>query len=196
MQSNTRSTTAIREKLTLQVGQPVTIALEYSTGKRVPSPRGGADQFYCTLTDGRGWYADLEAYEMVEQLDLVSREPFTICKLGAGRFEVQREGQYPTQPVRTGTRIGGERAPENRQPVGGVEAVNSQPQSAPISAVVNTVPSVPATKLEQALKTAILASANAEKYGAEIGYTVRFTPEAIKCMAISVLIGMEQGGRR
>ena len=125
-------------------------------------------------------------------------------KLGTGRFEVQRAGEFRTEPIaspptpnrvqpqRAATRIGGDRAAaaaNNDRSVGEQQtAANSQPES--------TSAAQPVTKLEQALKTAILASANAERYGAEIGYTVRFTPEAIKCMAISVLIGMEQGGRR
>jgi hypothetical protein len=201
--------TAVREKLVLQVGRPVTIALEYSTGKLVSSNIPGApDQVYYTLTDDRGWYADLAAAELIEKLDLVSREPFTIEKLGAGRFEVQRTGQYPTEPIANGARVQPQRAAartgecgraaENDRPVGGTPtAANSRPEySSGAQTQPPTTSAQPATKLEQALKTAILASANAEKYGAEIGYTVRFTPEAIKCMAISVLIGMEQGGRR
>lgn len=203
-QSNTRTQT--REKLILQIGKPVTIALEYSTGKLVASRIEGApDQMYYTLTDGRSWYADLAAAELIENLDLISREPFTVCKLGPGRYEVQREGHFPTEPIttrpqeRTAARIGGGRAAVeiDRTPLIQQTADNSHPEhSATASAQPPTTQPAPATKLEHALKTAILASANAEKYGAEIGYTVRFTPEAIKCMAISVLIGMEQGGRR
>jgi hypothetical protein len=52
------------------------------------------------------------------------------------------------------------------------------------------------TKLEHALKTAISAAHNAEKYGAELGYVVRFDADAIKSMAITVLINMSEGGRR
>jgi hypothetical protein len=51
------------------------------------------------------------------------------------------------------------------------------------------------TKLEHALRVAIRAASNAEKYGQELGYTVRFDTDAIKSMAITVLIQME-GGRR
>ena len=47
-----------------------------------------------------------------------------------------------------------------------------------------------------ALKTAISAAYNAEKYGAELGYVVRFDADAIKSMAITVLINMSEGGRR
>jgi hypothetical protein len=52
------------------------------------------------------------------------------------------------------------------------------------------------TKLEHALKTAISAAYNAEKYGAELGYVVRFDADAIKSMAITVLINMSEGNRR
>jgi hypothetical protein len=41
------------------------------------------------------------------------------------------------------------------------------------------------TKLEHALKTAISAAYNAEKYGSELGYVVRFDADAIKSMAIT-----------
>ena len=54
----------------------------------------------------------------------------------------------------------------------------------------------PLTKLESALKTAIAAAHNAEKFGAEIGYVVRFDSDAIKSMAITVLINMSEGNRR
>ena len=53
-------------------------------------------------------------------------------------------------------------------------------------------PSVPVTKLEQALKTAISAAHNAEKFGSELGYVVRFDADAIKSMAITVLINMSE----
>lgn len=57
-------------------------------------------------------------------------------------------------------------------------------------------PPTPVTKLEHALKTAIFAAHNAERYGAEIGYVVRFDSDAIKSMAITVLINMSEGARR
>jgi hypothetical protein len=54
------------------------------------------------------------------------------------------------------------------------------------------VPSPPITKLEHALKTAISAAYNAEKFGSELGYVVRFDADAIKSMAITVLINMSE----
>ena len=52
------------------------------------------------------------------------------------------------------------------------------------------------TKLEHALKTAISAAYNAERFGAELGYVVRFDADAIKSMAITVLINMSGENRR
>lgn len=48
------------------------------------------------------------------------------------------------------------------------------------------------TQLESALKTAIAAAKEAEQYGTAIGYTVRFSEESIKCLAITVLIGQQR----
>lgn len=59
-----------------------------------------------------------------------------------------------------------------------------------------TVPAPAATKLEHALKTAIAAARSAEMFGSELGYVVRFDSDAIKSMAITVLINMSGENRR
>jgi len=61
--------------------------------------------------------------------------------------------------------------------------------------VPNVLPP-PVTKLEHALKTAISAAHNAEKFGSELGYVVRFDADAIKSMAITVLINMSERAQR
>jgi hypothetical protein len=61
---------------------------------------------------------------------------------------------------------------------------------------VKEVPSAPVTKLEHALRTAISAAHNAEKFGSELGYVVRFDADAIKSMAITVLINMSERSPR
>jgi hypothetical protein len=72
----------------------------------------------------------------------------------------------------------------NGNGAGPVAAQNEQPQPRSL------------TKLEHALKTAISAAHNAEKYGSELGYVVRFDADAIKSMAITVLINMSGESRR
>lgn len=66
---------------------------------------------------------------------------------------------------------------------------NGSPQNEP------TKPT-PVTRLEHALRTAISAAHNAEKYGTDLGYVVRFDANAIKSMAITVLINMSEGAQR
>ena len=90
-------------------------------------------------------------------------------------------------PVANGSGNGNGAAPETPPSVNGTVSA---------TAANGNSPSVPMTKLEHALKTAISAAYNAEKYGAELGYVVRFDADAIKSMAITVLINMSEGGRR
>ena len=66
----------------------------------------------------------------------------------------------------------------------------------PVAAQNETPQPRSVTKLEHALKTAISAAHNAEKYGSELGYVVRFDADAIKSMAITVLINMSGESRR
>jgi hypothetical protein len=59
----------------------------------------------------------------------------------------------------------------------------------------NSQPALP-TKLEHALRTAISDAYNAERFGAELGYVVRFDADTIKSMAITVLINMSSVSSR
>ena len=87
----------------------------------------------------------------------------------------------PANPTNGNGSETGEKAPASPLPV---EAQNGTPQPRSL------------TKLEHALKTAISAAHNAEKYGSELGYVVRFDADAIKSMAITVLINMSGESRR
>jgi len=97
------------------------------------------------------------------------------------------EPPHPTPaPVTTMTNGNGNGTRENTVPASPapVAAPNENPQPRSL------------TKLEHALKTAISAAHNAEKYGSELGYVVRFDADAIKSMAITVLINMSGESRR
>lgn len=61
-----------------------------------------------------------------------------------------------------------------------------------MAANASASPQRPHTQLESALKTAIAAAKEAEQYGTAIGYTVRFSEDSIKSMALTVLIGQQQ----
>ena len=54
---------------------------------------------------------------------------------------------------------------------------------------------MPDTQLAHALKTAIAAAAEAEKFAKTLDYNIRFTTEDVRSMGITVLIGMQQRTR-
>ena len=104
--------------------------------------------------------------------------------------------------------VNGRKAGRGRPPVPCTD-IHEMPPFAPISnghngngdqhdepTPVKDVPSAPVTKLEHALRTAISAAHNAEKFGSELGYVVRFDADAIKSMAITVLINMSERSQR
>ena len=69
----------------------------------------------------------------------------------------------------------------------------------PVAAILDAQPSldspvdeIPHSRLEDALKTAVTAAAQAEKHGAAVGYPIRFRPDDIRAMAITLLIGMDR----
>jgi hypothetical protein len=55
-----------------------------------------------------------------------------------------------------------------------------------------TPPRVPDTQLAHALKTAIAAAADAERFAKTLDYNIRFTTEDVRSMGITILIGMQQ----
>jgi hypothetical protein len=146
------------------------------------------------------WQVQRLASEPETQLEGELRESITIAQ-AAKAAAPSESSEEPSPPPPSATL---EPQQDQEQP---------QPTRAPIHAIVassngsnNGTPSpIPpngksspagATKLEHALRTAISAAHNAEKYGAELGYVVRFDADAIKSMAITVLINMSEGGRR
>lgn len=98
---------APKPKVQLTNGIPVTLALQYPSGKRVNSRiQGAPDQMYYSLVDGRGIYLPLEVGDMIDRLKLQTGEPFTLCKNGprdwqVSRVEKQRDYSPPWQEPTT-----------------------------------------------------------------------------------------------
>lgn len=93
--ANTNRITPAPDRLTLVNGRPETIALKYSTGKRVQSRFGGEQTMY-TLADGRRAYFPVEVGAEIDALHLAPGQPFSICKLGPQAWDVQY-AHYPTR---------------------------------------------------------------------------------------------------
>jgi hypothetical protein len=68
-------------------------------------------------------------------------------------------------------------------------------QSSPPSPTDNGNPPPPNTQLVHALKTAIAAAVEAEKFAKTLDYNIRFTTDDVRSMGITLLIGMQQRQR-
>ena len=198
--------------LRFQTNTPTEVALNSPQGTIVEGRYGDRVLFH--LTDGRVMYVPPIVARKIEAQGIAPGEPFELCKTQVknGRLRsiewwLRRthaespdggNSEIPTEPpsdlesqlVQSIAAANG--ANGNGHPPAATQneaSQNGSPQSAPSQ-------TVPVTKLEHALKTAISAAHNAEKYGSDLGYVVRFDADAIKSMAITVLINMSGGARR
>jgi len=191
---------------------PLEVALASPQGTLVQGRYG--DRMMFNLTDGQVMYVPPIVANKIEAEGIGPGEPFELCKFQvktgqrrAIEWSVRRLD--PEQPAR-------EKSEKIQSPETQLEsdlrasvaiangkngkqtATDDPPPNLPIveENLPAKPPTQPLTKLESALKTAISAAHSAEKFGAEIGYVVRFDSDAIKSMAITVLINMNEGSRR
>lgn len=117
-------------------------------------------QVLFTLTGNRRLYVPFEVGKEINSLTLAPGQTFIVTK-GQKQGQKRFDWSVERKPVQP--------AETRRSPESGMKT---------------------ATQIEHALKTAIAAAASAEKFATEIGYTVRFSEESIRCMANTILIGM------
>ena len=166
-----------------QANVPETVTLN-DLGFEVQGQYGPQKKY--RLTDGRDMFLDLQVAQSIDTLNIHPGEPIIITKKqgtdGTRRIAwfVERARNQPTQriPPQPAARM-----------VERAEALDGTYDSAVHA-------SQTPTRLESALRTAVIAAAKAEQYGEQIGYNIRFSPADIRSMGISVLIAMDKGGPR
>ena len=198
--------------LRFQTNTPTEVALNSPQGTIVEGRYGERVLFH--LTDGRVMYVPPIVARKIEAQGIAPGEPFELCKsqVKNGRLrsiewwlrrthtespegenaQVSHESpsDLESQLVQSIAAVNGENGNGHPPPTTQSEELqNGSTQNEP------TLPT-PVTKLEHALRTAISAAHNAEKYGSDLGYVVRFDADAIKSMAITVLINMREGAPR
>jgi hypothetical protein len=167
-----------------ELDTPYRIALKYAIPKQVNGFAGA--ELRWVLTDGRAFYTPLDFAAKLEALSIKPAQQFEITRRTNGRKAewivshlpdtLARKGA-PQKAVSLAAQAGALDAPF------GLDEANPQP-----------LPTGVPTALETALKTAVSAAAEAERYGQQIGYPVRFKPEDIRALGITVLIGMQSSG--
>jgi hypothetical protein len=198
--------------LRFQTNVPNEVSLESPQGIVVQGRYG--DRMMFNLTDGQVMYVPPIVANKIEAEGIGPGEPFELCKSQVKTGQ-RRSIEWSVR------RLDPEQAAQEKPEVieipetqlesdlrasvaiangknGKQTVADDPPPNLPIEEESRPVKSAtqPLTKLENALKTAIAAAHNAETFGAEIGYVVRFDSDAIKSMAITVLINMNEGSRR
>ena len=196
--------------LRFQTNTPTEVALNSPQGTIVEGRYGDRVLFH--LTDGRVMYVPPIVARKIEAQGIAPGEPFELCKTQVknGRLRSIEWGvrRSPTESSNVeGPEVNTEPKTELETKLeesiaavngknGSHEPMAQNGESQNGSSLSAPLQPAPVTKLEHALKTAIAAAQNAEKYGTDLGYVVRFDADAIKSMAITVLINMSEGGRR
>ena len=162
--------------LKLQLDKPETIALKYPAPREVSGTWG--PQLLWILADGRAFYTQPEYREQIARFK--PGERFTVAKRKQGNTTVLEISACPNKTGQT--------------TVSRPKEVGEQPAIRLLSradSLDSPVGEIRRTQLSAALREAVSAADQAEKYAQQIGYTLRFAPGDIRCMAISVLIGMQ-----
>jgi len=202
--------------LRFEMNRPTQVALQSSEGVSVEGRYGPRMMF--TLADGRVMYVPPIVASKIEAAGIAPGESFQLCKASVKTGQrrsvewlLERISPDETPPLAADALHGPDETPIEHDLRLSVEMANAKrafdetPFAPPGNGHANNgsglklVPngsSAPITKLEHALKTAISAAHNAEKFGTELGYVVRFDADAIKSMAITVLINMSERVQR
>jgi len=191
---------------------PIEIALQCVDGVRVEGRYGNRVRY--TLTDDRTMYVAPFVAERIKELEIQPGEVFQVCKLqtkkGNSRtihWAVERNGEEETQLERD---LRESLARVNNPAIASRPALTPSEVTAPEADVPPPSPfheldhstpdhsalRPPDTQLAHALKTAIAAAADAEKFAKTLDYNIRFTTEDVRSMGITVLIGMQQRVQR
>jgi len=196
-----------RKMVRFAANLPIEIALQCVDGVRVEGRYG--DRVKYTLTDDRTMYVDPLVAERIKELAIQPGELFQVCKRQAKKgnrrtidWLVERNDEPETELERDllaslemlrAPESTPESAPAPSPPIS--PAVTSEPPPSPFHELGPSVPVAsrpPDTQLAHALKTAIAAASDAEKFAKTLDYTIRFTTEDVRSMGITVLIGMQQ----
>ena len=141
---------------------PLELALKYATGRAVTSTVTNSQQMMYTLADGRRMYLDLHVSARVDELGLKPGEIFTLCKVGKGK-----DTQWAVR----------------RGPLDETSAYAPKPVAPPEQVLSRQLVAANCSALSAALRAAVSAADDAEKYAKSLGFEIRFTPADIAQLA-------------
>lgn len=188
------------EILRLVPNKPEVIALMFTSGKPVTSPKTQEEQIMFTLTNGTLIFLDPPVARKIDSLNLGKGEPFeiTMCQ------DRQKNKSYEVRYLDGATAPVPQQRPVSIQAPVQPSVTSTQPNGPAVGQVVfqptqqNTSVPAPATiggALMGCFMSAIDAIAEAQAYATRRGLGITFSAEDVRCTAISAYIGLQKGGR-
>lgn len=180
-------------RVNIEPNVPTDLAFRWTDGVNLKGQYGPCVRF--VTMDNKTLLLPEPAANQLRALKLQPGETVRVCKHQAGRqthwkFEkTAKEGEQPDGTFQV-------RAPEGKAIANG--ARNGQPPSSNSRPDTDNHNTRPATRLEDALCTAVAACHRAHKYAEKIGYAAmpQFSSEDIRTMANTLLIGPRGGQPR
>lgn len=190
-------------KVEFRINEWQDLALKYSTGKLCQNSKQPSKMF--TTVDGRVFFLSLADADKLENLSLKPGDLFS-CGYSERHYNGSKWKEFECSKIGEPEVIA-PRIPARSE--GPAAAITPAPACAPATAnghqntsIPNpTKPAAPApvatmprtrTILEDCLISAVAAAKAAEEWGSVSGYTIRFTSEDIRAMAITTCIARRE----
>jgi len=175
------------------------LALKYKTGRIVSGRNGNRVMF--TTSENKVFFIDEDIAQRLYDLRVKTGEPFTVClrqSNGETRWEVQKlgeqaDGTFVVQAEMK--RLDASLAAIKTQKAGAGEFATAAPALPSTNLLDDACSNRTPSKLQEALKTAVLAAQAAGEYAKSIGYAAmpQFSSEDLRTMANTLMI---QGDRQ
>ena len=194
----------MKEVLRFAIDTPVEVALRFETGKHVEGRYG--DQIMYSLVDNRVMYVPPYVEQRIRELAIGAGEPLQLCKHakadGNRKWIEWSVRRAPQQPLPSGnvTAAAGE-VPSSAQNHADDNTNGTANDHANNNEAVAVMPSVISgggiTAMEMALNGAAEIAQRVEGRAAANSYSLRFSNEDIRAIALTIFIqAMREGGAR
>ncbi len=196
----------MKEIVKFQVNTPVEVALRFETGKRVEGIYG--DQVMYSLVDNRIMYVPPYVEQRIRELAIGTGEPLLLCKQEKTdgnkkwiEWSVRRAPQQPRPSANETVAAGPVQGEAQNRSNGNT---NGKPNGKPngsgqkaLAVVPNEVTGSGITAMELALNGAAEIAQRVEGRAAARSYSLRFSNEDIRAIAVTIFIqAMRDGGVR
>jgi hypothetical protein len=192
----------MKEVLRFVIDSPVEVALRFETGKHVAGRYG--DQVMYSLLDNRVMYVPPYVEQRIRELAIAAGEPLLLCKQGKTdgnrrwvEWSVRRAPQQPLPSPNETVAAGPAPGKTQNQRNGSTNGNANGASEKALVVMPNVISGAGITAMELALNGAAEIAQRVEGRAAAKSYSLRFSNEDIRAIALTIFIqAMREGGAR